>query len=259
MSASTDINGPDHVPSPFQGAINFRDLGGHLTRGGRRVARGRIFRSDALWDMTDTDLEHLGTLGVRTICDLRAEHERLRWPNRLPPGTPPRLVPLGFTPTGTQQTWDAINRREINSAQVVAYMQAHYRALAQDHVAHYAEMFATLLEPDALPLLFHCASGKDRTGYAAALILLALEVPRATILRDYVISDRNRRTLAHLFGPDVEPEAYEAVATADARYLQAAFDAIDAGWGGEDRYLREAMGVDASDRARLRDLLLDPI
>lgn len=258
MTGSASSDDIPAAPSPFQGAINFRDLGGLPTRDGRRVRRGRLYRSDALWDLTDADVARLGGLGLRTVCDFRAQAERERWPNRLPSGAPPRVLGLGFTPTGTQQAWDAINQGTITPEEVQRYMHAHYRALATDHAAHYAALFEALLAQDGLPLLFHCASGKDRTGFAAAVILLALDVPREVILRDYVISDRNRRSLLHLFGPQANPASCEAVARADARYLTAALQAVDEGWGGAARYLREAMRLSAAGQDHLREQLLEP-
>ena len=67
----------DSSPHPegrvaFEGALNFRDFGGQRTRDGRRVARGRLYRSDALWQFSDADLERFAALGIRTICDFRA-------------------------------------------------------------------------------------------------------------------------------------------------------------------------------------------
>lgn len=248
---------PRAVRLEFDGALNFRDLGGLRTRDGRRVAAGRLFRSDALWQLSARDLERLATLRVRTVCDLRAAHECERWPNVLPDTCVLRTLNLGFTPRGTQDAWDAINRGELSAEAVRAYMRDHYRALVQVHPAHYARLFEALAQPEALPLLVHCASGKDRSGWAAALILMALDVPRDEILADYVISDRHRRELSHLFGPHVDPAAREAVASADPAYLQAAFDLVDAQWGGDTAYLEQVMGVDARARASLRERLLE--
>ncbi len=243
----------------FEGAINFRDFGGAITRDGRRVARGRLYRSDALWQFTDADLERFAALGIRTVCDFRADLERERWPNRLPDVAAPRHLGLGFTPQGTQAAWDAVNRGEMSAEGVRAYMRDHYRTIAVVHREFYARMFQALLEADALPFLVHCASGKDRTGFAAAIILLSLGVPRDAILADYVISDRplHRRELWHLFHRDVDPGAYQAVGAAAPEYLGAAFEAIDSNWGGEDRYLREALGLSDADRAGLAQRLLE--
>ena len=241
----------------FEGALNFRDLGGHRTRDGRRVANGRVYRSDALWQLTDADLERLAIMGLRTVCDFRAEAERLRWPNRLPLQQPVRTVGLGFSPRGTQDAWDAINAGKLDHAGVLAYMRSHYCVLAEFHTDSYAQMFEAMLLPDGLPTLFHCASGKDRTGWAAAVILLALDVPRESIVADYMISDRHRRELSHLFGPHVDPLLSNTVAAAHHSYLEAAFELMDRQWGGEDRYLREALRLSDTDRDRLRTLLLE--
>lgn len=258
---------PDPVTDPeshpegrvaFEGAHNFRDFGGQRTRGGRRVARGRLYRSDALWQLSDADLERFAALGIRTVCDFRADHERQRWPNRLPPdATTLRSLGLGFTPLGTQAAWDAVNRGELSAEGVRAYMCDHYRALADVHAEYYAAMFRALLEPGALPFLVHCASGKDRTGFAAAIILLSLGVSREDVLADYVISDRYRRELWHLFHRQVDPGAYDAVGAAAPAYLEAALDVIDTRYGGEDRYLREVMGLSPTDRSRLIELLVE--
>lgn len=242
---------------PFEGAINFRDLGGYPTRDGRRVAWGRLYRSDALWQFTDGDLKRFASLGIRTVCDLRAEPERLRWPNRLPAQDPPTTLALGFTPHGTLDTWAAINRGEITPQGVSDYMRKHYRAFADLHVEHFAAAFLALLQPGAIPALIHCASGKDRTGFGAAMILLALGVSRADILEDYAVSDRHRRSLSHLFHDQVDPLAYEAVAAARTFYLESALEQVDRYPGGEDRYLAERLGMDAPRRQRLQSLLLD--
>ena len=242
----------------FEGAINFRDFGGQRARNGRRVARGRLYRSDALWQLSDADLERFGALGIRTVCDFRADLERERWPNRLPPDAATlRSLGLGFTPLGTREAWDAVNRGELSADGVRAYMCDHYRALAGAHTEYYAAMFRALLEPDALPFLVHCASGKDRTGFAAAIILLSVGVDRRDVLADYVLSDRYRRDLWHLFHREVDPGAYDAVGAAAPAYLEASFEVIDQRYGGEARYLREVMGLSDADLARLADLLLE--
>jgi protein-tyrosine phosphatase len=242
---------------PFTGAVNFRDLGGYATVDGRMSAWGRLFRSDSLSALTETDLEALGRLGLSTVCDLRKDHERVTFPNRLPPDRVPRTLTLSFSPRGSTEMWDAINRGELMEPDVLEEMRQHYRRLVLEHAPDYAQMLRILLEPDALPALIHCASGKDRKGFGVALVLLALRVPRATIVEDYVISDLHRRDLSHLAGGSAHPAAVNAVAQAIPAYLEAAFEVIDATWGGEDRYLAQELGLSAAGRERLKDLLLE--
>ncbi|HKY92203.1 MAG TPA: tyrosine-protein phosphatase [Nevskiaceae bacterium] len=242
---------------PFTGAVNFRDLGGYAAVDGRTTAWGRLFRSDSLSALTEEDLEALGRLGLSTVCDLRKDHERVAFPNRLPTQFAPRTFCLGFSPRGSTEMWDAINRGELLEPDVLEEMRMHYRRLALEHAEDYGRFLKLLLEPGALPALVHCASGKDRTGFAVAIVLMALGVPRATIVEDYVISDLHRRDLSHLAHEGAHPAAVNAVAQAIPGYLEAAFETIDATWGGEEAYLARALGLSATQRERLRDLLLE--
>jgi protein-tyrosine phosphatase len=241
---------------PFTGAVNFRDLGGYSTIQGRTTAWGRLFRSDSLSALTDADLEALSRLGLSTVCDLRRDHERITFPNRLPTLGAPRTLELGFSPRGSIEMWDAINRGELDAPGVHEEMRTHYRRLVLEHTAEYARLLQVLLEPGAMPALIHCASGKDRTGFAVAIILMAVGVPRATIVEDYVISDRHRRDLSHLTEEGAHPAAVDAVAQAIPAYLEAAFEAIDTQWGGEDAYLAGPLRLSAARRDQLRSLLL---
>ena len=56
----------------------------------------------------------------------------------------------------------------------------------------WARIFRRLEDPDNLPFLFHCTAGKDRTGFVAALVLLALGVPAETVYEDYLVTNRYR-------------------------------------------------------------------
>lgn len=258
MPADPPLHPPPVDRIVLDGALNLRDLGGHPTADGRRVAAGRLFRSDALWQLSDADVERIAALNLRTVCDFRAIPECRDRANRLPATAMPRTLELGFTPLGTQENWDAINRRIATPDSVFRYMCDHYRALAVVHTEFYAAFFSALLEDQALPLLFHCASGKDRTGWAAAAVLSALDVPREHILADYAISDRpsHQRNLDHLFGPQADPACRARVAAAHPHYLLAAFEAVEQRWGDMDHYLHQALGLDPAGRRRLRDLLL---
>ena len=87
----------------FEGARNFRDLGGYETMDGRRVRWGTVFRSDALTDLGDADLARITHMGIRVVCDLRRDSEREEQPDRLPTQNPPARLNLdisGLRPRG---------------------------------------------------------------------------------------------------------------------------------------------------------------
>ena len=113
-------------------------------------------------------------------------------------------------------------------------MQETYRAFVNDNAAAFAALFEHLLASDA-PLVFHCTAGKDRTGFAAALILLALGVPRPVVMQDYLLTNELlRMDSAPAYG--IPPEVMQVLWRVQAEFLDAALHAVDTDHGGVDAY-----------------------
>lgn len=237
----------------LHGPINFRDLGGYPTADGRRVRWGRVFRSDLLMDLSDADVAKLQGIGLRTVCDLRAEEERLHKPDREIPGITTHAI--GFMPQDGEALMAGLCSFSVE--QVVARVTLIYQDFVLTRSQHFARLFQLLAQVDALPLLFHCASGRDRTGTFAALLLSALGVSRAAIEQDYALSDQYRRDVRFQFGEGIAPELMAAVTRSHPEYLAAVFDLIEERWSSVDTYLCEALGVSAPMREHLQAMLLE--
>lgn len=240
----------------LEGAVNFRDLGGYPANGGRQTRWRLIFRSDSLADLTDDDLAVVQSLGIRTLCDFRLPDESAKKPNRLPENHGIRVVPIGFIPEGTLDMLARINTGFYGSAEISREVLIHYRKFVRDHAAEYRRLFDIILAEEGLPLLMHCTSGKDRTGFAAAALLLAAGVPRDVIVEDYAMTNLYRRDIAHLFSNEIARDAIEMLTAADPRYIETALDEIDQRFGSTAAWL-ESLGLDAADQARLRDVLTE--
>jgi protein-tyrosine phosphatase len=145
----------------------------------------------------------------------------------------------------------------IGIAEIEQRVREIYRRFVTDQSSSYAQLLR-LIEADALPLLFHCTSGRDRTGFASAVVLMALGVSRSTIAEDYALSNRYRRDLTFQIGGAVSPEVMATLTQAHPEYLAAAFATIDQHHGSDAAYLREALGLDAARQRQLQDLLLEP-
>ena len=116
-----------------------------------------------------------------------------------------------------------------------------------------------------MPAVFHCTEGKDRTGFAAAVVLLAVGVPFETVLQDYLLT--NQRTararrwnalrvfVGTLFR--VKPHQMKDLLEARPEYLEAAVSAMKHSFGSVEGYLREGLGVDEESRKSLRAVLLE--
>ena len=240
----------------LEGAVNFRDLGGYPTVGGRTTRWRTMYRSDSLADLTVQDFAALEQLGIRTLCDFRLPDERARMPNRLPPGHRMNVVPIGFVPEGTLDMLSRINNGEYGPDDVERDMLVHYRKFVSEHAAEYGRVFEIVMSKHSLPFLMHCASGKDRTGFAAAAVLLAVGVPRDVVIEDYAMTNDYRRDITHLFSNTVSKTTIDALTSANPRYIEAALDEIDARFGSTADWL-EALGVGPSDQLRLRDILTE--
>ena len=248
----------------LRGTPNFRDFGGYPTADGRRVRRGRLFRSGQLAQLTDDDLRALQRLQLDIVCDFRREDEQRLAPNRLPTERPPRTVSLPITP-GSNEAVFASGALDLGGRQAMfEFMVAINRDFAENQGAAFGSMFRELLEqPDARSLV-HCAAGKDRTGFAAAIVLLVLGVSREHVMEDYLLTrryflpadeiDRLRRKYG-LVG--VADEAILPMLEVHPEYLQRALQSID-DYGDFDSYLRAVLGPGKAECEELRRRYLEP-
>lgn len=240
----------------LQGVVNFRDLGGYATADGRLTRWGQIFRSDLLADLTDADLDVLSGIGLRTICDLRSDSERLSKPNRTLSGAVVKMHAIGFMPHRGDELLADTKAGKVLVPDIENRVREIYRRFVTDQCGTFAKLLE-LIDTQPLPMLIHCTSGRDRTGFASAVLLMVMGVPRPTIAEDYLLSNQYRRDLTFQIGGSVQPEVMATLTNAHPDYLAASFQAIDEGWGSDAAYLRAALGLSEGRRNRLQEKLLE--
>lgn len=243
----------------LQGASNFRDLGGYEAADGRTVKWRQLYRSNSLAALTDADLEHVAGLEIKLICDLRREEESVEAPTRLPTTNAPVILQLPIGPERKDsKLYEYLWSGEATEAQMRQVMQDIYAEFAIRFAPQYAEFMRRVSRADQLPLLFHCAAGKDRTGFAAALVLETLGVSREIILEDYALTNHYvKRNLLEKY-PDLKsPELFHTMMAANPDYLLASYAAVDEAFGSFEGYLTDGLGFTAADRDTLRALLLE--
>ena len=235
------------------GASNFRDLGGYPGKDGRAVRWRQIFRSNHLGHLTEADIEVLRGLGLRSAFDFRGTEERVA----AMCGVEEIAVhSLPIEPTVVA----ALRARRatvaaLSSADALDVMRDSYRNYVHQNTPSFRALFAHLLE-DRAPLVIHCTAGKDRTGFACALILHALGVPDQTIAEDYLLTNRFYRR-DPTASSDLPEEVKQVLARVEASFLAAAFDAIRTDYGDLENYLSDGLGLGASERTRLEARYLD--
>jgi protein-tyrosine phosphatase len=241
----------------FEGIQNFRDMGGYPTVDGGHVRWGQLFRADNLHKLTVADLDAFRSLGVRTIYDLRSDIERAEFPGPFAA----TALPIVGRPDDATPGPPSIDLTAADGEQMLRDM---YVGSLIHSAAKFGALLNGLADSSRVPAVFHCHGGKDRTGVAAALVLLALGVDRETVLDDYEATSRYRTivdqqdSLTNLLARGISPEAAASVLGTPRWAMGEALEAIEGTHGGVEAYLTRTAGMSTRTLRRLRDLHVAP-
>jgi protein-tyrosine phosphatase len=235
----------------LEGAVNFRDLGGYPADGGKQTRWRVLFRADGLSDLTERDLEVMRALGIRTVVDLRSgdEVERSRYDVDAHPVTFHHFPIIEKLPDPEE-----FDRRP-------GLLGSQYQEMLRDAGEAFLGVLRVLAAPEALPAVFHCTAGKDRTGVLSALVLSLLGVDEETVVADYALSGaamvrlRAKLVVKYPESRDVI-ENIEEVFSAEPTQMEALLDHLRDSYGSVSAYLR---GLGAGDEliSSLRGALLE--
>ncbi len=249
---------------PLQGSNNFRDIGGIPTRDGRYLRWGQIYRSDRLSAITEEDQRYLASLGLKTVYDFRSESEVAEAPDIIPQGTEIEYInePIYFDVEDTARIKERIISGEMSKVEANDILVEGNRLFATDMAQRFKPFIDCLLEGKG-PIVYHCTSGKDRTGFATMLLLSAVNVGRDTIVEDYLLSnyyryEMNQKRLkklryASIVKRKLNLETIAPLMIVDKRYIDAAYDAIEEKYGTVEAFLEAEYGLTSEKRAELID------
>ena len=249
---------------------NLRDLGGYKTKGGATVVRGLVYRSNQLAKISPKDMEKIAKLGLKNEYDFRTEAERTPLPDELPHGVNNIWLDVlkdakGSAPTNLLALLQnpEEGNKELGDGKIEAVFVQSYRDFVSLPSAKtaYHEFFTSLADENKLPTLFHCTTGKDRTGWAAAALLMLLDVPKGTVMKDYLRSNDYilplyKEVIDGYVAGGGEPSIPQAIFGVKEEYLEASFDEMQTNYGSIENYFTEALGIDTSMQKKLRDLYL---
>ncbi len=248
----------------MHGAPNFRDFGGYATQDGHRVKWGYLFRSGQLSNLSDHDLELLHSLNLDLVFDFRRIEEQEGDPSRLPGERKPRVSSLPIVPGSNARFFEEADGHLAEPQAMVDFMREINSDFAVAQTGTYARMFREILEVPDARFLVHCAAGKDRTGFAAAIVLLALGVSREVVMQDYLLTrqfflpDREIARLQKKYDMEhFDVDIIRPMLEVHEDYLAEAFAAIDREYPSIEDYLRDALQVGPDEVAELRRRYLD--
>jgi protein-tyrosine phosphatase len=244
-------------------------LGGYPTSDGRQVKWGVLYRAGTFANTSNADLQGLETLNLKTLIDFRSAVEKEEEPNRLPDSPGFTVVEIPTLDEGNKAMVEDVMQR-IESGNFEGFdpnelMLEGNRQFASTFTPQYREFMQQVLAAQGQPLVWHCSAGKDRTGFAAAVLLRILGVPQDTVMQDYMASQqhaldarKSQLMLLRLFKGDEAADKLAIMMGVEEAWLEAAFEQIDATWGSFDNYVRKGLGLDDNDIAQLKSTLLSP-
>ena len=171
----------------IDGVSNARDFGGYYTEDGRQVRWRKLFRTGHLSGLTEIGVRRLKELNVNLVFDFRQRDEVAKYPSCLD-AIELTVAQLPIEPGSILGFFRNLHHGEVNAERTARLMMDIYREFVLERNNRFAEMFRLIIR-EKPRLLIHCAAGKDRTGFAAAMILRALGVPAETVLEDYCLSN----------------------------------------------------------------------
>jgi protein-tyrosine phosphatase len=232
---------------------NLRDAGGYRTADGQWVRMGAVYRSQAL-SLSSSDLAVVDTLGITDDYDLRTTAEIAQSPD---------VVPAGATYTNLNVMADISIAPTLTSpASAAQYMQEIEQDFVTDSTARagFGQLLTGIAESKGA-VVYHCTAGKDRTGWASAVLLTLLGVPEQTVMQDYLLSNTYYYDSASVQAmlkamPAAEAAVYAPLLEVQASYLQAGFAQVKASYGSMYDYAVHGLGVSPQTIAKLRAKLL---
>lgn len=218
-----------------------------------------VYRSGHLAEASASDLEALAELGIRTVVDFRNQVDlAFEGPNRLPDGVEQVSLPMvdSVNPSGLREDFSLLSAEELeerfgNGRAFERMKEVSGRTVSNpERSSQFGEFVRKLLAPGTVPALFNCSAGKDRTGWGASLLLLAVGVPEQQVVDHYLETNQHVDTSRY-------DDLLVPIATVHEDFFAEQMRVLSDTWGTFDQYWANGMGLGDGHRQALRELLLD--
>lgn len=254
-------------------APNLRDAGGHPTGDGKRIRTGILYRSEQLGHVSDADLPAFTALGLRKIYDLRTAAERSALPDRVPQGAQDVVVDVlaDENQAGPAELLHLLGdpqaaNAKLGGGKATALFAHGYVAFVSLPSARtgFGLMFRELASESNLPALYHCTTGKDRTGWASAALLTLCGVPADVVMQDYLASNDTilpeyQPMIDKYVAAGVEKDILLSILGVREDYLNASFTEMKDKFGTIESYFADGLGIDAAGQQALRERFVEAV
>jgi protein-tyrosine phosphatase len=246
---------------------NLRDMGGYKTRDGATVARGLVYRSDTFNPMSAEDKGKLERLNLKNVYDLRTTAEVKVKPDQVPSGVEHHLLNvLADAKSAAPAQLEALMHQPKKANAILGggnieekFIEGYREFISLPSAKQsYRTLFLSLADQKKLPAVFHCTTGKDRTGWAAAALLSLLGVPEETVMKDFLASNEYtlpqfKHAIDGFVAGGGDRDIPVAIFGVKKEYLEASFDEMEKRYGTIEKYFADGLGIDAEGQEALRD------
>ena len=250
---------------PLSGIHNFRDYGGYDVEGGGKLRSGMLWRSAHHQDATPADLGTVDALGIETIVDLRGDDERAAHPCKRSDGFSARVLFADGNTAGLaphlQAAKGTIDNETARARMIDTYAGMPYRPVL---VATLRLYLAALAEYDA-PSLVHCVAGKDRTGFAVAIVHRLLGVHEDDLMQDYLLTNSAGKIEERIaqggdvirarYNADIPDDAIRTLMSVNPIFLEAALATVRRDHGDIATYAETVLNF----TPEMRDAIVDKL
>lgn len=244
----------------WDGVLNARDLGGHRTEDGAETRYGSIVRADSIRRLTDAGWAALLEYGIRTVVDLRGDHEMQE---DAPAHVDVEVVHVPFMEANDRE-FEEIQDEVEQAAQAAPDVAAATRDVYLIFLEHFKKNVAAgiraVAQAPAGGVVVHCVGGKDRTGLLTAFLLHLAGVDVEQIAADYALSEKRLKPRHEEWFAQAETEAelerLRRIAQTPAESIVGVFEELERRYGSVEGYLRSG-GLGDEDLARARARLRD--
>ena len=251
------------IDSRFENVLNFRDLGGLKTNDGRVVKDGYFYRGAALNFYSEEELKTFEEMNIKTIMDIRSSMEIEMYPDPEIKGVR-KIEHSGLVVEGAKEIdWSPVGMKKIGgeAEEQLSKIRHYYSIMAFNN-----EAFRIMIDEivkEEVPIYFHCATGKDRTGVAAMVIEMMLNVTKQEMRKDYLMSNIYRKKILEESLKSVEdiavdnPEINILITLQDGvreEIFDIVMNSIEEKYASYDEYIMKEYDLGEEDLIRLRNL-----
>jgi protein-tyrosine phosphatase len=226
--------------------MNFRDLGGIKATDGRKIKPGLLFRSGDFYSLSAEDIRRLEKIGLSMIIDLRAMREIIQRPDK-EIGTVNQIIHIDIHDAARDKAEKFLECNDAKGLETV--LIGDYERMVDVHQADFRRFLQVLATTENLPLVYHCAAGKDRTGMATVFLLVALGVEMDIIWDDYMATNLyaasyTEKIISKVTKSGMNGEILRPLLEVRKEYLAAALAMIDEKYDGLNNFVEKVLEAD---------------